>query len=196
MKKIVPADAILIPDSAECVYQGRIFGVYQWQQELYDGTQATFEMLKRPDTTNVICVDGEKVIIINDEQPNRASLKTFPGGRVDPEDIDILSSAQREVREEIGYRFQNWRLLQVAQPVRKIEWFTYLWLAWDVTDQQEPHHDAGEKISLEVVSFDQLKQLVTSRTGYLGEVLPLFESLESLADLQAFPEYQGQEVDR
>jgi len=196
MKKIVPQDAILIPDSAQCVYQGQIFGVYQWQQQLYDGTQTTFEMLKRPDTTNVICLDGEKIIIINDEQPNRASLKTFPGGRVDPEDVDILSAAQREVREEIGYRFQNWRLLQVVQPVRKLEWFTYLWLAWDVTDQQEPHHDSGEKISLEIVSFTQLKQLVQDRTGYLGEVFELFEPLQSLDDLRALPEYNGRDVDR
>ena len=196
MKKVIPEGSTLVPENARLVFEGEIFSVWQWQQTLYDGSQATFEALKRPDTTNVICIDGEKIIIIDDEQPNRANLKTFPGGRVDPEDADIVAAAQREVLEEIGYRFKNWRLVEVKQPIRKIEWFTYLLLAWDAESKQPPHHDAGEKISAQEVSFDELKQLVMNREGYLAETADIFEPLHSLEDLMLLPEFHGQNVDR
>ena len=196
MKKVIPEDAILIPDNASCVFRGHIFDVYQWPQELYDGSEATFEMLKRADTTNVICIDDDRIIIIDDEQPNRGSFKTFPGGRVDPEDADIQAGAAREVLEEIGYSFANWQLLKVEQPIRKIEWFVYLYVAWGKTAQTAPHHDAGEKITAQAITFDELKEMVMSGEGYLGESADLFENIHRIEDLLAMPEFQGREVDR
>jgi len=196
MKKVIPNDAILIPEGASCVFNGHIFDVYQWPQELYDGSEATFEMLKRADTTNVICIDEDKIIIIDDEQPNRGSLKTFPGGRIDPEDTDIQTGAAREVLEEIGYSFANWRLIKVEQPIRKIEWFVYLYVAWGKTDQTTPHHDPGEKITVRPVTFEELKDIVMSGDGYLGESAELFKDLHNVDDLMAIPEFQGKEVDR
>jgi ADP-ribose pyrophosphatase len=71
MKQIIPDDASLIPDHAECVFKGVIFDVYQWQQELYDGTATTFERIRRPDTVEVIGVTDHKILIVNDEQPMR-----------------------------------------------------------------------------------------------------------------------------
>jgi len=80
MKKIVPINAVLIPDSAERVFEGKIYDVYQWPQRLYDGSTATFEMLRRPDTVQTIGVVGDKIIVLNDEQPNRGARLSFVGG--------------------------------------------------------------------------------------------------------------------
>lgn len=54
VQKIVPTDAILIPDSARRVFKGIIYDVYHWQQELHDGSATTFEMLRRTDTMSAI----------------------------------------------------------------------------------------------------------------------------------------------
>jgi len=196
MQKLIPADAVLIPDQAECVFRGQIFDVYQWPQRLFDDTQHTFEMLKRPDTVVVIGVAGDKILVIEDEQPHFGSRQSFPGGRVDKTDFSIQAAAQREVLEETGYHFKNWRLIKVMQPHLKIEWFVYLLVAWEAGDKQAPHPDAGEKIKAREVSFDELKQLVLDKAGYLGESLSVIGVINNLDQLLSLPEFQGQAVNR
>lgn len=187
---------MLIPDEAERAFKGMIFDVYQWPQTLYDGSSHRFEMLKRPDTVTAICVVEDKILVINDEQPHLGARQSFPGGRVDPEDESTEAAIQREVAEETGYSFNNWRLVKVSQPYRKMEWFVYVLLAWEVSGQQAPHLDAGEKITVQALPFNELKALVMKRVGYLGESGPLFEPLENLEQLLALPEFSGRNVDR
>lgn len=196
MKKIIPKGAVLIPDQAERAFQGMIFDTYQWPQKLFDGSEHRFEMLKRPDTVSVICVVDGKLLVIDDEQPHLGSRQSFPGGRVDPEDATIEAAAKREILEETGYSFKNWRLIKVSQPYRKMEWFVYLFLAWDVAGKQEPALDPGEKISVRQLDFDEVKRLVLQQQGYLGESVDIFGSLNSVEDLLGLPEFEGLEVDR
>ena len=196
MNKIIPEDSVLLPDSAKLMFQGMIFDVYQWPQRLFDGSEHTFEMLKRPDTVSAICVVDGKLVIIDDEQPHLGARQSFPGGRVDETDASIQSAAEREVREETGFSFRNWRLVKVWQPYRKMEWFIHVWLAWDVADRQAANLDAGEKIDLKLVDFETLKGLVMKRTGYLGDSVSIFEGLDNLDQLLAVPEFQGRTIDR
>lgn len=196
MKKVIPNDAVLIPDQAERAFKGMIFDVYQWPQKLFDGSEHRFEMLKRPDTVTAICVVEDKILAINDEQPHLGARRSFPGGRVDPEDASVEAAIRREVAEETGYSFRNWRLVKVWQPYRKMEWFIYVLLAWDVAGQQAAKLDAGEKITVQALPFNELKALVINRVGYLGESAPLFEPVEDLEQLLALPEFEGQTVDR
>jgi ADP-ribose pyrophosphatase len=196
MNKVVPTDAVLIPEQATCVFKGQIFAVYQWQQELFDGSYDTFEMLKRPDTTSVICVVDDKLIVLDEEQPASGKRRSFPGGRVDETDADIIAAAQREVLEETGYTFKHWRLVKVWQPIKKMEWFVHYVLAWDVTGQQDVHHDPGEKISVELLEFDEVKRLAAQRVGFLHEASELFEGVDSLDNLRALPEFDGRMVNR
>jgi 8-oxo-dGTP pyrophosphatase MutT (NUDIX family) len=196
MKKVIPEDAVLVPDTATKAFEGMIFDVYQWPQKLFDGSEHTFEMLKRTDTVTAICVVDGKILVIDDEQPHLGSRKSFPGGRVDPEDASPLAAAQREVQEETGYEFQSWRLIKAWQPFRKVEWFVHLYLAWDVSGQVSPKLDPGEKIEVDGLSFDELKTLVMNDTDYLGESRDIFGQANSLQDLLELPEFVGKEVDR
>lgn len=196
MKKIIPEDAILVPDNASRVFKGMIFDVYQWPQKLFDGSEHTFEMLKRTDTVSVIAVANNKVLVIDDEQPHMGERKSFPGGRVDDTDATILAAAKREMLEETGYIFTNWRLVEVRQPYRKVEWFVYMWLAWDPTGQQAPHLDAGEKINLSQLELDDLKTLIDEDIGYLGQSQPLLKNVNGIDQLMTLPEFKGREVDR
>ena len=58
--------------------------MYQWPQKLYDGSSATFEMLRRPDTVESIGIVEDKIILLNDEQPNRDAHISFAGGELIP----------------------------------------------------------------------------------------------------------------
>lgn len=196
MKKLVPEDSVLIPDVAERVYRGLIHDVYHWQQKMFDGSFATFEMLRRADTTAVICVVDGKILVLDDEQPNRGPRKSFPGGRVDTTDADILEAAKREVLEEAGYTFKNWRLVEVEQPQTKIEWFVHTFIAWDGQQVAEPQSDAGERITVNHLSFDEVKHLALEHIEYLDESALLFERLSSIEALLSLPEYKGKEIER
>ena len=99
MKKIVPSGTNLIPSNAERVFEGKIFDVYQWRQEMFDGSFATYENLRRPDTVLVIAIDDGKIIINDSNQPHRGRKYELPGGRVDAKDESILAAAKREMLE-------------------------------------------------------------------------------------------------
>jgi ADP-ribose pyrophosphatase len=195
MKKTVPDDAVFVPEDANCVFEGEIYDVYQWPQQLFDGGTATFEMLKRADTVIVICIADGKLLVLQDEQPHTGVRRGFPGGRVDPGEA-IEAAAKREVLEETGYTFRNWRLIKVWQPHTKIEWFVHLYLAWDGSKTAELHLDGGERIIVEKLSFEETRQLVFNKAGHLGETAEIFESTQELQDLLNLPEFVGQIVDR
>ena len=196
MKKLVPNDAVLIPNNAECVFRGQIFDIYQWPQKMFDGSEHTFEMLKRPDTVTVVPVLGDKILTILDEQPHSGARLSFPGGRVDANEPDTLAAAKRETKEETGYQFDNWKLVNVSQPHTKLEWFIYFYIAWNGKKTAEPHLDVGEKITLKELPFEEAKNFVVTKSGYLGESMEVFEKASDLKQLLDLPEYQGHEVDR
>lgn len=196
MKKVVPDNAVLIPDKASLVFNGVIFDVYQWPQQMFEGPDETFEMLRRADTVTVIGVSGSKILVIDDDQPHTGSRISFPGGRVDPRDGSTLVAAQREMREETGYEFKNWRLIKVWQPHTKLEWFIYLYLAWDGEKVADAHLDPGERITVQLYDFSTVKGMALTKSGYLGESKDAFEAIHSMDELLALPEFTGTEVDR
>ena len=150
-ESVLPKGARMIPREAELVFRGEIYKVYQWPQKMPDGSVKTFEMLRRPDTVMVIALDqAGDVLVIDEKQPGGIVRKNhLPVGRVGPSDESVLVAAQRELREETGCTFANWRLLDVVQMDKKIEWFTYLFLATGgVLHRAAQHLDAGEDITV------------------------------------------------
>lgn len=193
MRKLVPANAVLIPDSAQRVFEGQIFDAYQWPQQLFDGSSATFEMLRRPDTVVVLAVKEGKLVVIEDEQPGRAARRVFPGGRVDKGE-DWLTAAQRELLEETGLTFKNWRLVHVAQPTTKIEWFVATFVASDLTNETASQPGPGEHITVELVEYKELQQ--EANPILIEHLYPLLDRCQNSRDLEQLPEFTGQTIER
>ncbi|HSW99609.1 MAG TPA: NUDIX hydrolase [Patescibacteria group bacterium] len=197
MKKSLPSHAKIVPDNATRVFKGVIFDVYQWPLKMFDGSVATFEMLRRPDTVQIIAIKNNEIVMINDEQPDRGVELTFPGGRTDEEDESWLASAQRELLEETGIACKNWRLIAVYQPLPKIEQFVVWFLATDPVDERPQQLDAGEKITIEPLGFDDVRAKIFAKEyPSLNYAMPLFMELKSLDDLLRLPAFQGTETDR
>lgn len=196
MIKVIPHDAVLIPDNATCVFKGVLFDVFQWGQELFDGSSATFEALRRPDTVSVIAVIDDKLLLMEEEQPRKRAIATFPGGRVDSSDESILEAAKRELREETGYELTRWKLVDVCQPYSKIEWFVHTFVVWGDVEKGSHQRDPGERISISLKDFTVVKSMAINEVGYIGEDRKLFKSIDGIEDLVALPEYSGREVDR
>lgn len=185
-----------MPDEAKCVFKGQIFDVYQWPQKMFDGSVRTFEALRRPDTVQIIAVKEGKIVMTRDRQPHKGERLGVPGGRVDEEDGDWRTAAQRELLEETGLQFRQWRLVYVTQPQPKIEWFGVVFVAWDLASEQPAVLDAGgEEISVLALDFDSVKSRVMN-DEILGFLRPVFSKVQVLEDLLALPAYSGTEVDR
>ena len=190
MNRVIPHDAILIPNHAERAFKGVIFDVYQWSQDMFDGSTATFEMLKRPDTVICLAIKDDTIIFIREQQPGRPEHICLPGGRVDAGET-WQAAMERECAEEIGLKFKNWRLIDVRQPVAKMEWFVALYLA-----ERAVNHESGEKITSIPMTFEEAKKYATTAASPLDDHLrELFESVQSLAELQSLPEFQGKAVE-
>ncbi len=169
-----------IPEHAEKVFSGVLFDVYQWDQELYDGRIVKFEKLKRPDTVVIFGVlpDG-KILLTEQEQPGKDPYIGAVGGRVDANE-NILDAAKRELLEESGYEAKEWFLWDSQQPIGKIEWAVYTFIAKDLNKVADLNLDGGEKITMRPVDFDEFIEIGTREKFTEKEVV--FKLLEAKYD--------------
>lgn len=161
-----------IPVEAKKVFSGKIFDVYQWEQKMFDGSTQTFERLRRPNTAQVIAVVGDKILIQDEEQPDAVSaFPSIPGGRCDVGE-ESLDSAKRELLEETGYVSDDWELWKEVNPVGKMEWTVYTYIARNCRQEGVPHLDAGERITSRLVTFDEFLALSDEASFYSPELVP------------------------
>ena len=188
MRTIIPSGARLIPKNAKKVFTGKIFDVYHWDQEMFDGSKEVFEMLGRPDTLQILAIKDGKLVIVHEQQPGSKPFYGMPGGRHDVPGETEVEAAKRELLEETGLTFKTWKLIDVTQPHTKIEWFVYLYVATDFVSQTERHLDAGEKIEVELVDLVRARELAN---GPDVRHLPkdLLEQVKSIDELADLPEY-------
>src|SRR3989344_2214727 len=151
-----------LPENAKLVFKGVMFDTYQWEVDGYDGSKRIFEKLKRPDTVMIIPITEEgKIIVALQEQPHKPPFIGTIGGRVD-EGEDVLETAKRELLEETGYEAKEWVLFDVVQPVSKIEWAIYTFIAKGCKKIAEQDLDGAEKIELKFVSFEEFIDLAVN----------------------------------
>ena len=188
MRNVIPKDAKMIPDTAKRVFKGIIFDVYHWQQEMFDGSFKTFEMLRRPDTVRVIAIKDEKIVVLQEEQPGRQPFFGIPGGRHDREDESELDAAKRELLEETGLTFSEWRLLDVVQPQPKMDYFVYSFLATGLESGLAAKKDSGERIEVRLLDLDEVKKIVNDPKArpMANEIFASVPSLEELINLPAY----------
>lgn len=187
MRRYTPKNMRPVPPEAERVFKGIIYDVYHWQQQMFDGSLATFEMLKRPDTVQIIAIKDGAIVTIIDEQPSYEPRLRLPGGRHDVAAETELDAAKREMREETGMRFKTWKLIAAGQVHNKIDQVIYTFLATDFEGEDKPHLDAGEKIEIHSMSFGEAKQHAEN-----GDITywpnDIFRPLYSLGDLTSLPD--------
>ncbi len=149
-----------MPPEAKKVFTGEIFDIYQWEQVQFDGTMRTFEKAKRDDTVAVVATTADrKLLMLEDEQPARGSVLTFPGGRIDPGE-DAFTAAKRELKEETGCESNDWELWKAYQPITKLDWAMYLFVARDCQKIADIKPDAGERITVIPTTLDEAIALV------------------------------------
>jgi ADP-ribose pyrophosphatase YjhB (NUDIX family) len=165
-----------------------MYDVYHWQQKMFDGSFETFEMLKRVDTVKVLAIKDGKIVTLDEQQPGHDHYFAYPGGRHDQDHETELQAAQRELHEETGFIFRDWKLVNIYQPSDEVEWFFYNFVATGFVRQDDHHPDtAGEKVKVRLMDFDELKALSRRPEGYILR-RPFLDHVDSIDQLQALPE--------
>lgn len=175
-----------LPPQAKKVFSGEIFDVYQWEQELYDGSTATFERLDRANTLQVIATVGDKILINFEEQPSLGSFYTLPGGRQEPGEEELFG-IKRELQEEAGMTSKSWSELFRFDVSGKIDWEIIVFLAKECEKKYMTNPDAGEKIQTRLVSFEEFVEIVLSdeyRGVHLAHELLKMKDAGTLSDFK------------
>lgn len=144
-----------MPAHAVCVFEGELFNVYQWEQEMFDGSVQIFEKLSQRDGVDVIAITEQKTfLVLHEEQPARKPFLSVPGGRIDTAHEDIEAAAKRELYEETGYVPATSEVWFRATPYAKNSSVDTIYIMRGCKKVGDVHMDAGEKIQVEELDFD------------------------------------------
>ncbi len=151
-----------LPPHAKKVFQGERYAIWQWEQQMFDGSTAIFEKIGRPDSTDVIAVTPDKKILVDyEDQPNNHGFITLPGGGIDSGETPA-ENARRELAEETGYTSDQWEFFMQVSPHSSVDSSAHYFIARNCVKTHEVNLDPGERIRTEAVSFDEFVEIACS----------------------------------
>jgi ADP-ribose pyrophosphatase len=178
-----------IPPHARRVFQGILFDVYQWEQELFDGSTTTFEAVRRVPSVQILATTpAGQVILLREEQPHVGTFVAVPGGRVE-RGVSPEETVRRELREELGMEAESVALWHVETFGSTIEWTGYDFIARGCRQVAEPEQEPGERIEPYLASFEEFLDQV-ERPDFRNKTLAnrLFRMRYTPGALEAFRE--------
>ncbi len=176
--------ATKVPKTAKRVFKGVIFDVYHWQQKMFRGPSKTFEIIKRQDTVVVLATVKDKIVVIKEQQPSMDWYYSTPAGRMDVPGETPKQTAARELLEEAGLKTKKMTLWKVEQINGKVIHNVYHFVARDCYKVADQTLDAGEKIEVKLLTYDQFLALAKGDRYYRSDFM--IDMLQALVDKQAY----------
>jgi 8-oxo-dGTP pyrophosphatase MutT (NUDIX family) len=146
----------------ETVWEGKIATVRVDRFRYDDGEEADREIVAHPGAVAVVAHDGERLYLVR--QPREAvdeqSLLELPAGKLDEEGEDVLTTARRELAEEIGKAADRWEHLTTfyTSPGFAAE-EVHLYLATELRDEKGESEEE-ERIEIVDVPLERLDEAI------------------------------------
>lgn len=152
----------MMPDNAKKVFQWKTFDVYQWEQEMFDGTTKIFEKLKRNDSIDIIAVsENNEIFILEEQHPWRESFFWLVWGTCEDWETPI-ETAKRELLEETWLTSDDWELFWEYTRSSRIEHRSNIFIARNCKKIANQNLDSWEKINVRSVNWDEFLKIVAN----------------------------------
>jgi 8-oxo-dGTP pyrophosphatase MutT (NUDIX family) len=148
--------------SAETVWKGRIAEarVEHWRME--DGEEVEREVVGHPGAVGIVAHDGEQIYMVSQprEPVGERRLLELPAGKLDHDGEDVLTTAKRELAEEIGKAARTWQHLTTfySSPGFSDEEI-HVYLATDLYDESAETNEE-ERIEIVTVPLSELDDVI------------------------------------
>ena len=167
---------------SERIYEGRILNLRVDQIRTSRGVEALREIVENGGAVAVVAIDDQQRVVLVKQYRHavRAVITEIPAGKLDGAE-DPLEGAQRELREETGFRAGQWQVLGRIEP--SPAWsteFIYLYLATELIPGPTAMEE-DEAIELSLMPLTEAIEL--TRTGAITDgktVAALFLALAAL----------------
>ena len=157
-------------------YTGRQVKVFERTFRHEDGEEVQREIVGHPGAVAVVAHDDRELWLV--AQPREAvglpDMLEIPAGKCDVEDEPLLTTAQRELAEEIGKGAARWEpLLSFHASPGFSDEKIHIFLATDLYDEPVDH-DENERIDIVRHPLDRLDELL-DRTTDAKTLIGLYE---------------------
>ena len=151
-----------IPKNATKVFSGKTFDVYQWEQEMFDGSKKIFEKLKRNDSVDIIAINkNNEIYILEEEHPWREPFFWLVWGSCENWEKPI-ETAKRELFEETWLQSNSWEVFGIYSRSSRIEQNSNIFIARNCEKVWEQSLDSWEKIKFKIVNWDEFLKIVAN----------------------------------
>ena len=166
--------------ASEEILRGAFLHAFRDQIRLPDGTTTQREYIVHPGAVMIVPLlqgpDGSIELVLERQYryPVQQAIIEFPAGKLDPGE-DTLRCAQRELREETGYRAREWARAGVLHPVVAYSTeFIEIWFARGLS-AGERRLDQGEFLDVFTATLGEL--LAWCRSGEVTDAKTLIGAL-------------------
>ncbi|TSC79665.1 MAG: ADP-ribose pyrophosphatase [Candidatus Peregrinibacteria bacterium Gr01-1014_25] len=148
--------------TGDVLFDGHGWRVTLASAPLPDGRVKTMARARRSDTVHILAVPAPgRMLLLREFRPHfGAYVWMLPSGKIDKE-ADPLQAAQRELREETGYRAETLEPYGTCHHAEGLIWTSYFFIARTLSpDPLE--QDAHELIEVHNLSLDEAIERVLS----------------------------------
>lgn len=146
----------------ELLYDGHGWRITLESAPLPDGRVKTAGRGRRADTVHILAFPTtDTLLLLREFRPfYGAYVWMLPSGKIDKE-ADPLLAAQRELREETGFRAEQMEPFCTCHHAEGMDWTSHLYLARDLRHDPLPQ-DATELIEVHPLPLEEALQRILS----------------------------------
>lgn len=170
------------------VYKGKIFNIKHQDVTLPSGEKTYFEFAERESSINVLAFNEKNELLMTREYRYgyKQPVWFIPAGRMDKKNESPRQAAQRELREETGYRAKTLKLVKKSSTSEVLIWDIYLFVAKNLVIDPLPK-DENEEIETVFMPLKKAVQMAldgTVKNEYIAYSIIYFNHLLESGKLQ------------